>query len=145
MASLVKRFQDYSAWRAGVTLRVRAYRRWLEENDLLDGQTDVRLEQLIERLADDKLTIAFVAEFSRGKFRKAGRSAQAPAAPRAADARGGSESHRRPRLSGSRLAQAPAPVPALPAAGSPRQYRGPGLAIRQQRASASRDMHVGCP
>ena len=67
MASLVKRFQDYSAWRAGVTLRVRAYRRWLGENELLDGQTDVRLGQLLERLADDKLTIAFVAEFSRGK------------------------------------------------------------------------------
>jgi len=67
MASLVKRFQDYSAWRAGVTLRVRAYRSWLVENELLDGQTDVRLAQLLERLADDKLTIAFVAEFSRGK------------------------------------------------------------------------------
>ena len=67
MASLVKRFQDYSAWRAGVTLRVRAYRSWLVDNELLDGQTDVRLAQLLERLADDKLTIAFVAEFSRGK------------------------------------------------------------------------------
>jgi len=67
MASLVKRFQDYSAWRTGVTLRVRAYRSWLVENELLDGQTDVRLAQLLERLADDKLTIAFVAEFSRGK------------------------------------------------------------------------------
>jgi hypothetical protein len=67
MASLVERFQDYSSWRAGVTLRVRAFRRWLEDNELLDGQTEVRLTQLLERLGDDKLTIAFVAEFSRGK------------------------------------------------------------------------------
>jgi GTPase SAR1 family protein len=67
MASLVERFQDYSSWRAGVTLRVRAFRRWLEDNELLDGQTEVRLNQLLERLGDDKLTIAFVAEFSRGK------------------------------------------------------------------------------
>ncbi len=67
MASLVERIQDYSAWRTGVTLRVRAYRQWLAENDLLDGQTDVRLTQLLDRLADDKLTIAFVAELSRGK------------------------------------------------------------------------------
>jgi hypothetical protein len=67
MASLVERFQDYSSWRAGVTLRVRAFRRWLEDNELLDGQTEVRLNQLLDRLGEDKLTIAFVAEFSRGK------------------------------------------------------------------------------
>ncbi|MCL4801688.1 MAG: dynamin family protein [Burkholderiales bacterium] len=67
MGSLVERFQDYSSWRAGVTLRVRAFRRWLEDNELLDGQTEARLTHLLERLGDDKLTIAFVAEFSRGK------------------------------------------------------------------------------
>ncbi|MCZ7566779.1 MAG: dynamin family protein [Burkholderiales bacterium] len=50
-----------------MTLRVRAFRRWLEDNELLDGQTEARLTRLLERLGDDKLTIAFVAEFSRGK------------------------------------------------------------------------------
>jgi hypothetical protein len=66
-ASLVKRFQDYSAWRADVADRIVAFRRWLHENDLADAQTELRIKQLLERLDEDKLTIAFVAEFSRGK------------------------------------------------------------------------------
>jgi hypothetical protein len=66
-ASLVKRFQDYSAWRADVASRIVAFRRWLHENELADAQTELRIGQLLERLDEDKLTIAFVAEFSRGK------------------------------------------------------------------------------
>jgi hypothetical protein len=65
--SLVKRFQDYSVWRGSVASRVIAYRQWLQENDLAEAQTELRIAQLLERLAEDKLTIAFVAEFSRGK------------------------------------------------------------------------------
>ena len=66
-ASLVKRFQDYSAWRGDVAARILAFRRWLHENELADAQTELRIAQLLERLDEDKLTIAFVAEFSRGK------------------------------------------------------------------------------
>ncbi len=66
-SSLVKRFQDYSVWRTNVANRIQDYRRWLEENDFADAQTEMRLGQLLERLGEDKLTIAFVAEFSRGK------------------------------------------------------------------------------
>ena len=66
-ASLVKRFQAYSAWRANVASRIGAYRRWLQENELADAQTELRIGSLLERLGEDKLTIAFVAEFSRGK------------------------------------------------------------------------------
>ena len=65
--SLVKRFQAYSAWRANVASRIGAYRRWLQENELADAQTELRIGSLLERLGEDKLTIAFVAEFSRGK------------------------------------------------------------------------------
>ena len=46
---------------------MQAYRRWLEQNQLADGHVDLRLADTLARLADDKLTIAFVAEFSRGK------------------------------------------------------------------------------
>jgi hypothetical protein len=42
-------------------------REWLNNNELNDGQSEVRLDNLLERLRGDKLTIAFVAEFSRGK------------------------------------------------------------------------------
>ena len=66
-ASLVQRFRDYSAWRSTVASRINAYRRWLQENELADAQTDMRIGHLLERLGEDKLTIAFVAELSRGK------------------------------------------------------------------------------
>jgi hypothetical protein len=65
--SLVERFQGYSAWRAMVASRINALRRWLQENELADAQAELRIGQLLERLAEDKLTIAFVAELSRGK------------------------------------------------------------------------------
>src|SRR5215468_6181741 len=66
-ASLAERFQGYSAWRSTVASRIAAYRRWLQENELVDAQTELRIGQLLERLGEDKLTIAFVAELSRGK------------------------------------------------------------------------------
>jgi len=66
-ASLVTRFHDYSIWRSTVASRVVAYRQWLQENELAEAQTELRVTQLLERLAEDKLTMAFVAEFSRGK------------------------------------------------------------------------------
>jgi hypothetical protein len=40
---------------------------WLAENELGDAQSELRIQQLLERLREDKLIIAFVAEFSRGK------------------------------------------------------------------------------
>ena len=50
-----------------VANRVSAYGRWLVENRLSDAQSEQRLQNLLARLAEDRLTIAFVAEFSRGK------------------------------------------------------------------------------
>ena len=47
--------------------KVRCLRTWLARNDVGDAQSDLRLQYLLERLQDDKLTVAFVAEFSRGK------------------------------------------------------------------------------
>lgn len=64
---LAQRFNDYSAWRDSVASRAVAYRKWLEDNELADAQTEAQIDQLLARLAEDKLTIAFVAEFSRGK------------------------------------------------------------------------------
>jgi hypothetical protein len=65
--SLVHKFEDYGAWRRNVAERIDEYRRWLHQHDLADAQIELRLGQIIERLAEDRLTIAFVAEFSRGK------------------------------------------------------------------------------
>ncbi|GGP23058.1 dynamin family protein [Silvimonas iriomotensis] len=60
-------FQAYSAWRGQLSQRVAQLSRWLSEQDLDDAQTQLRIQTLLEKLKDDKLNIAFVAEFSRGK------------------------------------------------------------------------------
>lgn len=67
MSNLVQNFQEYSGWRHNVAHAIEAYRTWIAESDFADHLLDQRIARLRERLADDKLTIAFVAEFSRGK------------------------------------------------------------------------------
>jgi hypothetical protein len=66
-ASLVSEFEAYSQWREGLSQGIAEYRKWLGKEDLNDAQRDLRLQQLLERLAEDKLHVAFIAEFSRGK------------------------------------------------------------------------------
>ncbi|HNA28774.1 MAG TPA: dynamin family protein [Thiobacillaceae bacterium] len=66
-ASLVSDFEAYSQWRLDLSQRIADYRQWLNREDLNDSQRDLRLQQLIDRLAEDKLHVAFIAEFSRGK------------------------------------------------------------------------------
>ncbi|MEW6679001.1 MAG: dynamin family protein [Pseudomonadota bacterium] len=65
--SLVSEFEAYSQWREGLSQGIAEYRKWLGKEDLNDAQRDLRLQQLLERLAEDKLHVAFIAEFSRGK------------------------------------------------------------------------------
>ena len=65
--NLVAHFQAYSAWREQLTDAVSHLRKWLSEQDLTDAQIDLRIQQILDRLKDDKLNVAFVAEFSRGK------------------------------------------------------------------------------
>ena len=65
--SLVRDFEAYSNWRMDLSRAIDDYRRWLNREDLNDSQRDLRLQQVLDRLAEDKLHVAFVAEFSRGK------------------------------------------------------------------------------
>ncbi len=67
MSNLVQKFQEYSGWRKGVLDALEQYRTWVGGSDMADPAIDQRIARLLERLVDDKLTIAFVAEFSRGK------------------------------------------------------------------------------
>jgi Dynamin family len=64
---LIHTLQDYGAWRRRVTEQVQDFRRWLQEHDLADSHVELRINQIVDRLAEDRLTIAFVAEYSRGK------------------------------------------------------------------------------
>ncbi|WP_211097201.1 dynamin family protein [Herbaspirillum sp. ST 5-3] len=67
MSNLVQKFQEYSSWRSGVMSALERYRACVGASDLADSASDQRFSRLQARLADDKLSIAFVAEFSRGK------------------------------------------------------------------------------
>jgi hypothetical protein len=67
VSNLVQKFQEYSDWRSGVVAALERYRAWVGTSELSDASSDQRFARLQARLADDKLTIAFVAEFSRGK------------------------------------------------------------------------------
>ena len=64
---LAARFEAYGDWRRRLSAGVSAMHEWLAEQDLADAQVDLRVQRLLERLHQDKLVVAFVAEFSRGK------------------------------------------------------------------------------
>ncbi|ACT51238.1 MULTISPECIES: dynamin family protein [Methylovorus] len=66
-SKLAHQFAAYSEWRKALMNTVQDYRQWLNEQELNDAQIDQRLQQLLERLREDKLNVAFVAEYSRGK------------------------------------------------------------------------------
>jgi hypothetical protein len=67
VSNLVQKFQEYSGWRSGVMVAIDRYHAWISAEQLSDAACDQRFSRVLGRLADDKLSIAFVAEFSRGK------------------------------------------------------------------------------
>jgi replication fork clamp-binding protein CrfC len=67
VSNLVENFQEYSDWRSEVMAALDRYRHYVAETELADAASDQRFARAIARLVDDKLSIAFVAEFSRGK------------------------------------------------------------------------------
>jgi dynamin family protein len=64
---LAARFEAYADWRRRLSSGISALHEWLSQQDLADAQVDVKVQQLLERLQQDRLVVAFVAEFSRGK------------------------------------------------------------------------------
>ncbi len=64
---MVQDFQHYSEWRRNVVAALEHYQAWVGAAELTDAASDQRIARALERLADDKLSVAFVAEFSRGK------------------------------------------------------------------------------
>ncbi|MFM2449735.1 MAG: hypothetical protein RIS44_2185 [Pseudomonadota bacterium] len=56
-----------SSWRQGLTRRLDEFSDYLSEQDLSTASTLDSLKTLKERLGSEKLVVAFVAEFSRGK------------------------------------------------------------------------------
>ncbi len=64
---LAEEFTAYSQWRSGLVKAICDYQSWLSVEELGDAQIDLRIRHLLDLLREDKLNVAFVAEFSRGK------------------------------------------------------------------------------
>jgi hypothetical protein len=67
MNGIDQQFAEYSDWRRTLFGSINDFRGWLSSQELSDAQVEQRIEQVLSTLRDDKLYIAFVAEFSRGK------------------------------------------------------------------------------
>jgi hypothetical protein len=66
-ASFAHHIDAHGGWRSALEGRVRELIRFLREHELLDEPAADLLESLRQRLAGEKMVVAFVAEFSRGK------------------------------------------------------------------------------
>jgi hypothetical protein len=67
MSQLAKSFQQYGAWRDTLAVSLTRLRRWLGDTHLLETDAARRLDLALDRLTGDRLVVAFIAEFSRGK------------------------------------------------------------------------------
>ena len=56
-----------SGWRTTLARRLDEVARYLAEHEMLDAPSAAQLSAMRERLGSEKLVVAFVAEFSRGK------------------------------------------------------------------------------
>ncbi len=67
MDYLVQQLQGYSQWRQGVANALRRYYAGVSSLQLDDEVSTDKVRDVLEKLAHDTLSVAFVAEFSRGK------------------------------------------------------------------------------
>ncbi|ABE43248.1 dynamin family protein [Polaromonas sp. JS666] len=65
--SFNEKFDQHGAWRRGFALRLKLLAEWMKDHDLLDAAVEERLHRLESQVRSDKVMVAFVAEFSRGK------------------------------------------------------------------------------
>ena len=65
--ALQRQLYDYKKWRDDLVTAIGDYQSWIEQQGLGSGEDDLRTYELLDVLKSDKLTIALVAEFSRGK------------------------------------------------------------------------------
>ncbi len=65
--SFNEQFDSHSAWRREFALRLKLLSDWMRDHELLDASVEERLQRLESQMRSDKVMVAFVAEFSRGK------------------------------------------------------------------------------
>ena len=58
---------EYSLWRAKLVQSIEMYQQWRTRYDMTDASSTTTLLNILNNLQTDRITLAFVAEFSRGK------------------------------------------------------------------------------
>ena len=66
-ATFKAQWAEHGAWRRDFCFLLRLFAQWLKDNALLDAAAQDRIKLLEQRVRTEKLTVAFVAEYSRGK------------------------------------------------------------------------------
>ncbi|MFA5531205.1 MAG: dynamin family protein [Thiohalomonadaceae bacterium] len=64
---LSEQMQAFDRWKTDLREGILRYQKWLEANDMVDSDDELRIFEILDTLQGDRLTIAFVAEFARGK------------------------------------------------------------------------------
>lgn len=62
-----RQMQAYGQWKTALLAGIERYQRWLDGNKMGEAEDELRIYEVLEALRADRLTIAFVAEFARGK------------------------------------------------------------------------------
>ena len=65
--SFNEQFDQHGTWRREFALRLKRLAQWMKDHDVLNAAVEERLQRLESQVRADKVMVAFVAEFSRGK------------------------------------------------------------------------------
>src|SRR3954463_557837 len=64
---LESQIASYHRWREDIRGGIEAYQLWLDQHGHVDIQRSLRIYDLLESLRNDRMVLAFLAEYSRGK------------------------------------------------------------------------------
>ena len=64
---LESQIASYQRWRDDIRTGIEAYQTWLDQHGHVDIQRSLRIYDLLESLRNDRMVLAFLAEYSRGK------------------------------------------------------------------------------
>ncbi len=67
VTSFNEQFDRHGTWRREFALRLKLLAEWMKDHELLDAAVEERLRRLETQVRADKVMVAFVGEFSRGK------------------------------------------------------------------------------
>jgi len=65
--SFNEQFDQHGAWRREFAHQIHRLSVWMSDHELMDAAVQERLNRLEAQVRSDKVMVAFVAEFSRGK------------------------------------------------------------------------------